>query len=139
MNLITLILIIFSFINVENNSEILESKKNSNFSSLKYRNVGPIRGGRVTTVHGVSSKINTFYMGTTGGGVWKTTDSGNIWFNISDGYFMSPSIGSINIFQKNPDIIYVGTGSDGIRSNIIVGKGIYKSTNAGKSWEFIGL
>ena len=57
MNLITLILIIFSFINVENNSEILESKKNSNFSSLKYRNVGPIRGGRVTTVHGVSSKM----------------------------------------------------------------------------------
>ena len=70
MNLITLILIIFSFINVENNSEILESKKNSNFSSLKYRNVGPIRGGRVTTVHGVSSKINTFYMGTTWNYFW---------------------------------------------------------------------
>ena len=104
MNLITLILIIFSFINVENNSEILESKKNSTFSSLKYRNVGPTRGGRVTAVHGVESQKNVFYMGTTGGGVWKTTDFGNNWKNISDGYFKSPSIGAINVHQKNPNI-----------------------------------
>jgi len=107
--------------------------------NLKYRNVGPVRGGRVTTVHGVSSERNTFYMGTTGGGVWKTTDAGLNWFNISDGYFQSPSIGAINVYQPNPKIIYVGTGSDGLRSNVIVGKGLYKSSDAGVSWESLGL
>ena len=78
-------------------------------------------------------------MGTTGGGVWKTTDFGNNWKNISDGYFKSPSVGAINVYQKNPNIVYVGTGSDGLRSNIIVGKGIYKSDDAGKTWNHIGL
>ena len=70
-------------------------------------------------------------MGTSGGGLWKTIDGGLSWNNISDGYFESPSIGSIDVFQSNPDIIYVGTGSDGIRSNVIVGKGVYKSLDAG--------
>jgi len=107
--------------------------------NLKYRNVGPVRGGRVTTVHGVSSERNTFYMGTTGGGVWKTTDAGLNWFNVSDGYFESPSIGAINVYQPNPKIVYVGTGSDGLRSNVIVGKGLYKSSDAGVSWESLGL
>ena len=78
-------------------------------------------------------------MGTTGGGLWKTSDFGNNWSNISDGFFKSPSIGAINVFQSNPDIVYVGTGSDGLRSNIIVGKGIYKSVDAGKNWSHIGL
>ena len=78
-------------------------------------------------------------MGTTGGGLWKTTDAGTTWKNISDGFFKSPSIGAINVYQKNPNIIYVGTGTDGLRSNLIVGKGMYKSTDAGKSWNFIGL
>ena len=71
------------------------------------------------------------------GGLWKTVDGGLSWNNISDGYFESPSIGSIDVFQSNPDIIYVGTGSDGIHSNVIVGKGVYKSLDAGGSWEFI--
>ena len=74
-----------------------------------------------------------------GGGLWKTTDGGLNWNNISDGYFKSPSIGSIDVFQKDPSVVYVGTGSDGIRSNVIVGKGVYKSKDAGASWEFIGL
>lgn len=106
---------------------------------LQYRNVGPSRGGRVTAVSGVASQPNVFYMGATGGGLWKTEDYGFHWTNISDGYFESPSIGAISVYQKNPDILYVGTGSDGIRSNVIVGKGIYKSTDAGQSWSFIGL
>ncbi len=109
------------------------------FKNLKYRNVGPTRGGRVTAVHGVESQKNVFYMGTTGGGVWKTEDFGNNWENISDGFFHSPSIGAINVYQKNPDILYVGTGSDGIRSNIIIGKGVYKSLDAGKTWDHVGL
>ncbi|MEK6478977.1 glycosyl hydrolase [Catalinimonas sp. 4WD22] len=109
------------------------------FSAMKFRNVGPTRGGRVTAVAGVASKPGTFYMGSTGGGVWKTEDYGITYENLSDGYFASPSIGAISVYQNNPDIIYVGTGSDGLRSNIISGKGMYKSTDAGKSWDFLGL
>ncbi len=107
--------------------------------SYKFRNVGPMRGGRVTAVMGVESQPSVFYMGATGGGVWKTDDYGMSWKNISDGYFATPSIGAIAVYQKQPDVVYVGTGSDGIRSNVITGKGVYKSTNAGKKWEFIGL
>ena len=108
-------------------------------SALKFRNVGPSRGGRVTAVCGVNSIPGTFYQGATGGGVWKTTDYGFHWRNISDGYFATPSIGAISVYQVDPNIIYVGTGSDGIRSNVIVGKGMYKSTDAGETWSFVGL
>ncbi|MAQ22113.1 MAG: hypothetical protein CMB87_02890, partial [Flammeovirgaceae bacterium] len=135
-------LLIFILLLVQPNFNSIKASPNEEndiFKNLKYRNVGPTRGGRVTTVHGIDSERNTFYMGTTGGGVWKTTDSGNNWFNISDGYFKSPSIGAINVYQKDPKIVYIGTGSDGIRSNIIVGKGIYKSSDSGKSWDHIGL
>ncbi|GAB5527563.1 MAG: hypothetical protein Roseis2KO_54350 [Roseivirga sp.] len=107
--------------------------------AYEFRSVGPMRGGRVTAVEGVNDRRSTFYMGATGGGVWKTDDYGISWKNISDGYFSTPSIGAIAVYQKNPDIIYVGTGSDGMRSNVIQGKGVYKSTDEGKSWEFIGL
>ena len=138
MNLIFFLLSIlfldqdFEKLNFKNSDDLI-------FKNLNYRNVGPVRGGRVTTVHGVESQKNVFYMGTTGGGVWKSTDFGNHWYNISDGYFKSPSIGAINVYQKNPDIVYVGTGSDGLRSNIIVGKGIYRSEDSGKTWDHIGL
>lgn len=107
--------------------------------ALTFRNVGPTRGGRSTTVQGAVKQPGTFYMGTTGGGVWKTDDYGTNWFNISDGFFKSPSIGTIKVYQEDPNTIYVGTGSDGIRSNIIVGDGMYKSENAGKTWTHIGL
>ncbi|WP_422004767.1 WD40/YVTN/BNR-like repeat-containing protein [Roseivirga pacifica] len=107
--------------------------------AYEFRNVGPLRGGRVTAVMGVESQPSVFYMGATGGGVWKTSDYGITWENISDGYFPTPSIGAIEVYQKNPDIIYVGTGSDGLRSNVITGKGVYKSTDAGKTWSFAGL
>jgi len=106
---------------------------------LKFRNVGPSRGGRVTAVRGLVQDPSTFYMGSTGGGLWKTSNYGTSWNNLSDGYFGSPSIGAIGISQSNPRILYVGTGSDAIRSNVIVGKGIYKSENGGKSWSFCGL
>jgi photosystem II stability/assembly factor-like uncharacterized protein len=109
------------------------------FKGLKYRCIGPSRGGRVTTVTGIASQPSVFYMGATGGGVWKTTDYGQNWINVSDGFFETGSIGAIQVADSDPDIVYVGTGSDGIRSNVIVGRGVYKSENAGKSWKFIGL
>ena len=111
----------------------------SMFAGLHFRNVGPSRGGRVTAVAGVASEEGTFYMGACGGGVWKTTDYGQSWRNISDGYFETGSIGALQVSLSNPDIIYVGTGSDGIRSNVIAGKGAYKSTDGGQSWSFLGL
>lgn len=109
------------------------------FSDMQYRMVGPYRGGRVTAVAGVESQPSVFYMGATGGGVWKTINYGIDWVNVSDGFFKTGSIGSIRVSQSDPDIIYVGTGSDGIRSNVIIGKGIYRSDDAGDTWRFLGL
>lgn len=111
----------------------------SEFKNLKYRHLGPERGGRCTAVEGVEKHKGTFYAGYTGGGVWKTTDYGQTWKNISDGQIFSPSIGSIDVFQKDPSIIYIGTGSDGLRSNVIPGDGVYKSTDNGKTWKHTGL
>ena len=107
--------------------------------TFEFRNIGPSRGGRVTAVEGVDLQPNLFYMGASGGGLWKTEDYGIHWENISDGFFTTPSIGAIAVYQKDPHIIYVGTGSEAIRSNVIVGKGIYKSTDAGKTWSLSGL
>ena len=109
------------------------------FGSMQYRTVGPARGGRVTTVTGVAKQSSTFYLGASGGGVWKSTDYGTTWNNISDGFFDTPSIGAIQVAENDPNIVYVGTGSDGLRSNVISGKGMYKSIDAGKTWEHIGL
>ena len=109
------------------------------FSKFEYRHVGPYRGGRSTTVTGVADRPNEFYMGTTGGGLWKTTDYGTTWKNVSDGFFSTPSIGSVTVAPSNSDIVYVGTGSDGLRSNVITGRGMYKSMDGGKKWRHIGL
>lgn len=118
---------------------ILTTFDSSKIGALRYRMIGPARGGRVTTVTGVAQQPQTFYMGSAGGGVWKTTDSGVSWDNISDGYFASASMGSIDVADSDPKVIYAGTGSDAIRSNVSIGKGIYKSIDAGKTWNHIGL
>ena len=109
------------------------------FSAFEYRNIGPSRGGRVTAVAGTLAAPSTFYLGASGGGVWKTEDYGTTWQVVSDGYFATPSIGDIAIAQNDPNIVYVGTGSDGLRSNVITGKGMYKSVDGGATWEHIGL
>ena len=110
------------------------------FSDMDYRMVGPARGGRVTAVAGHPAHPHTFYMGSTGGGVWKTTDYGTTWHSVSDGQgFKSLSMGAIRVAPSDTNVVYAGTGTDGIRSNVIAGKGMYKSTDAGATWEFIGL
>jgi photosystem II stability/assembly factor-like uncharacterized protein len=109
------------------------------FDALQYRTVGPARGGRVTTVTGIPSQSNVFFLGSSGGGMWKTEDYGTTWKNVSDGFFSTPSIGAIEVAPSDANIIYVGTGSDGLRSNVIGGKGVYKSVDQGKTWEFVGL
>ena len=109
------------------------------FQGLRYRPVGPHRGGRVTAISGVRQQLCTFYMGATGGGVWKTTNCGALWEPISDGQIETGSIGSIAVAESNPEIVWVGTGSAAIRSNVIIGRGVYKSTDAGRNWKLVGL
>ena len=109
------------------------------WSGLRYRMIGPDRGGRVTAVTGVPSQPQTFYMGSTGGGVWKTTDAGHSWTNISDGFFSVASMGAVDVSLSDPNLVYAGTGSSKIRSNVSIGHGLYRSTDAGKSWTFTGL
>ena len=109
------------------------------WSGMKYRQIGPFRGGRVTAVTGVPSEPYTFYMGSTGGGVWKTTDAGHSWQNVSDGFFPVASMGAVEVALSDPNIVWAGTGSSKIRSNVSIGRGIYKSTDAGKTWTFMGL
>ncbi len=109
------------------------------YQALKYRMIGPHRGSRVTAVSGVASQRETFYMAPAGGGVWKTIDGGEIWESVSDGYFEAGSIGAITVADSDPNVIYVGTGSACIRGNVSPGIGMYKSTDAGKSWKHVGL
>jgi photosystem II stability/assembly factor-like uncharacterized protein len=109
------------------------------FSALEYRLVGPHRGGRVTAVTGVANRPFTFFMGTTGGGVWKTEDAGETWENITDGFFDVASIGAVEVVDSDPNVIYVGTGSAGIRGNVSTGRGVYRSRDGGRTWEFVGL
>ena len=108
------------------------------YGALEYRLVGPFRGGRSAAVTGVPNQPNLFYFGATGGGVWKTADGGRSWQNISDGYF-GGSIGAITVSQSDPNVIYVGGGEKTIRGNVSSGYGIWKSVDAGKSWQSMGL
>jgi photosystem II stability/assembly factor-like uncharacterized protein len=108
------------------------------YNALEWRSIGPFRGGRSCTVTGVEGQPNVYYMGATGGGVWKTTDAGNTWFNISDGYF-GGSIGAVAVAESDPNIIYVGGGEKTVRGNVSHGYGIWKSYDAGKTWQYMGL
>ena len=132
----SLILLLIFSTNSSNSQEISTEQL---YESLEWKFAGPYRGGRSTAVSGVISKPYTFYMGTTGGGVWKTTDAGNNWKNISDGQITVGSIGAISVSESDENVIYVGTGSADPRGNISIGNGIYKSVDSGENWEFIGL
>ena len=109
------------------------------FEGLSYRSSGFSRGGRSTAVAGVADDPLTYYLGATGGGVWKTSDGGNNWANVTDGFLGVGSIGAIAVAPSDPNVIYVGTGSGCPRGNISTGDGIYRSTDAGKTWTHLGL
>lgn len=109
-------------------------------ANVQFRGIGPWRGGRSTAVTGVPGKEGVFFMGATGGGIWKTTDSGKSWSNVSDGFFtMSGSVGSIAVAESNPDVIYAGMGEAAPRGNITHGDGVWKSEDGGKTWRNVGL
>lgn len=109
-------------------------------SALKWRNIGPFRGGRATDVEGVPSQPFTFYMGSPGGGLWKTTDAGTSWNNVSDGWFKTGSVGAIAVALSDPNVIYVGMGEHCVRDvTVSHGDGIYKSSDGGSSWSHAGL
>lgn len=107
---------------------------------MKYRNIGPFRGGRSVAVSGVLGDPLTYYMGKTGGGVWKTSDAGQRWENISDGFFTTGSVGAIAVSESHPRIVFVGMGEHAPRGVMTsYGDGVYKSTDAGKTWRKMGL
>src|SRR5436190_12523082 len=108
------------------------------YSGLRWRMIGPFRGGRVNGVSGVAGQPNTFYFGSVGGGVWKTTNAGRTWLPIFDSQPIA-SIGAIAVASSNPNVVYVGTGEADMRSQISYGNGVYKSTDAGRTWTHLGL
>ncbi|PYR92741.1 MAG: glycosyl hydrolase [Acidobacteria bacterium] len=109
------------------------------FAGLRWRSIGPNRGGRSQAVAGSASRPLEYYFGATGGGVWKTTDGGQTWRPVSDATFRSSSVGAVAVAASNPDVVYVGMGETELRGNIIQGDGVYKSSDGGKTWSHVGL
>ncbi len=110
------------------------------FQAMKWRLIGPFRGGRSVTAAGVVSDPLTYYFGATGGGVWKTTDAGITWKNVSDGFFKTGSVGAVTVSESDPNVIYVGMGEHAVRGVMDShGDGVYKSTDAGRTWTHMGL
>ncbi len=107
--------------------------------ALRYRCIGPHRGGRASAVAGHPTERATFYFGACAGGVWKSDDAGTYWENISDGYFTSAAIGALTVSEADPNVIYAGTGETNIRLDVSYGDGVYRTTDGGRSWSHLGL
>ncbi len=139
--LLILILFISCFvINLSAQTKPAADDYNTIFKALKWRSIGPFRGGRSNCATGVVGDPKTYYMGTVGGGVWKTDDMGLSWRNVSDGFFKTGTIGAIAVAESDPNVVYVGTGEHAVRGVMTSsGDGVYKSTDAGKTWKKIGL
>jgi photosystem II stability/assembly factor-like uncharacterized protein len=148
MKIVKLLLIAVFILPVTTQSQRRKNKTNtpvikvedSLFTGLKWRNIGPFRGGRSVASSGVVNQPMTYYSGTVGGGVWKTTDDGITWKNVSDGFFKTATVGSIAVSESNPNIVVVGMGEHAARGVMTsMGDGVYKSTDAGKTWKHMGL
>lgn len=124
----------------QSKTDSLKTDFNSVFKTVRWRSIGPFRGGRSVCATGVVGDINTYYMGTTGGGLWKTDDLGLTWNNISDGYFKTGSVGAIAVAEADVNVVYVGMGEHAVRGVMTHhGDGVYKSTDAGKTWKKMGI
>src|SRR5436305_7537073 len=123
------------FAGVNTNGQQVDPKT---YAGMKWRLIGPFRGGRSITVSGVPSQPNTYYFGAVAGGVWKTSDGGNTWDPMFEKQSVS-SIGALAVSDSDPNVIYAGSGEACIRGNISFGDGVYKSTDAGKTWINVGL
>ncbi len=136
---------LFLYIFINNFLFAQHSKVNSSlafdpaiYEGIKWRELGPFRGGRSCTVTGVKGKPNLYYFGGVGGGVWRSNDAGQTWGNISDGFF-GGTVGAIAVAESDPNVIYVGEGEQTLRNNVASGSGLWKSTDAGTTWKSIGL
>ena len=108
-------------------------------NAYRWRSIGPDRGGRSIAVAGVKGRPREAYFGAVGGGLWKTTDAGNTWAPVTDGQINSSSVGAVAVSDSNPDIVFIGMGENCIRGNIMPGDGVYKSSDAGKTWAHVGF
>ena len=135
---VTLLVAVFSLSADLHAKQDKDDDKNPLLDVMKYRSIGPFRGGRSCAVTGVPGKPMTFYFGSTGGGVWRTDDGGSSWRNISDGYF-GGSVGSIAIAPSDPNVIYVGGGEKTLRGNFSHGDGIWKSVDGGETLSLIHI
>jgi len=135
-----LILVIFPFfftweVSAQNSSSVDPTF----YENYKWRNIGPNRGGRSLGCSGSPGRLNEYYFGATGGGLWKTVDGGNEWFPVTDGQISCSSIGAVAVAETNPDIVYIGGGETQLRGSITQGDGVYKSIDGGKTWRDMGL
>ena len=108
-------------------------------AGYRWRNIGPDRGGRSIAVSGVKGRKGEAYFGAVGGGLWKTIDAGENWAPVTDGKITAASVGAVAVSESNPDVVFIGTGETCIRGNIMPGDGVYKSTDAGKTWTHVGF
>lgn len=139
------IILLFFLISIGKNNDLLFSQSVisntdiSHFSKMKWRNIGPNRGGRSLGSTGSPGRPLEYYFGATGGGLWKTTDGGQEWSAVTDGQINTSSVGAVAVAETNPDVIYIGMGETQLRGSITQGDGVYKSDDGGKKWRHLGL
>jgi hypothetical protein len=136
-----LVLALLALMPIPSHAQLISATRisDADLDAVRFRMLGPFRGGRVTAVEGIPEQPHTFYFGSTGGGVWKTESAGQAWTNLTDGWLDVGSIGAVEVADADSDVIYVGTGSADIRGNVSVGRGVWRSDDAGLTWRFLGL